>query len=202
MSCKYRAVVIGVSAGGMATLSELFPKIPSNFPIPIFVVQHIHKSQSEYLITYYNGLSNLTIKEAKDKEKAVPGNIYFAPPDYHMLLEEDETFSISIDEKVNYSRPSIDVLFESAADVYKNALVGIILTGANNDGTEGIRIIKQNGGYTIAQEPEEAEFLVMPKSAIDTGKIDKVLTLSEISDFINYLLKNTKQLKRRISWKE
>jgi len=199
MNCKYKAVVIGVSAGGMAALSELFPKIPSNFPIPIFVVQHIHKSQSGYLITYYNGLSNLSVKEAKDKEKAVPGKIYFASPDYHMLIEEDETFSISTDEKVNYSRPSIDVLFESAADVYKDSLIGIILTGANNDGSEGIRKIKQNGGYTIAQDPQEAEFLVMPKSAIDTSKIDEVLTLKEMSVFINNLSMSYNNSKRRIS---
>ena len=199
MKSKYEAIVIGVSAGGMAALSELFPKIPLDFPIPIFVVQHIHKSQTGYLITYFNGLSNLTVKEAKDKEKAVPGNIYFAPPDYHMLIEESETFSITLDEKVNYSRPSIDVLFESAADVYKDRLIGIILTGANSDGTEGIRRIKQSGGYTIAQNPEESEFIVMPKSAIDTGKIDKVFTLNEISDYINNLFNRTKQLKWRIS---
>lgn len=192
MSTKFMAVVIGASAGGMTALSDIFSNIPTNFPLPIYVVQHIHKSQSEYLIKYHNDLSRLPVQEANDKEKALPGTIYFAPPNYHLLIEDKKTFSIISDEKVNYSRPSIDVLFESAADVYKDTLIGIILTGANNDGAEGIKKIKQNGGYTIAQDPQEAEFVIMPQSAIDTKKIDKIFTLNEINKFLISLCQNSR----------
>ena len=184
---KYKCIVIGVSAGGLEALTKIFTKLPEDFPLPILVVQHIHKSQNGYFITHHNSKCVLKVKEAEEKEKILPGNIYFAPPDYHLLVEDDETLALSTDEKVNYSRPSIDVLFESAADVYKENLIGIILTGANNDGTEGMKIIKQKGGFTIAQDPKDAEFAIMPQAAIDIVEMDLILTLKEmIAEFIRW----------------
>ena len=179
---KFSCIVIGVSAGGMEVLSKLLPSLPADFPLPVIIVQHLHKTSTGYYLEYYNEKCLLFVKEAKQNEIIKVGNIYFAPPDYHLLIENNKTFAISSDEKVNYSRPSIDILFESAADVYGEKLIGIILTGANNDGAEGMKIIKQKGGFTIAQNPLEAEFPVMPQSAIDTGTIDLILTLNEISD--------------------
>ena len=179
---KFSCIVIGVSAGGMEALSKILPSLPAEFPLPVIIVQHLHKTSTGYYLDYYNEKSLLFVKEAEQNEIIKVGNIYFAPPDYHLLIENNKTFAISSDEKVNYSRPSIDILFESAADVYGEKLIGIILTGANNDGAEGMKIIKQKGGFTIAQNPLEAEFPVMPQSAIDTGTIDLILTLNEISD--------------------
>ncbi|MCD4796509.1 MAG: chemotaxis protein CheB [Candidatus Cloacimonetes bacterium] len=177
----FKAIVIGVSAGGFEALTKLFSTLPKDFPLPIIVVQHIHKYQSGYLFEHLNKHCALKVKEADEKETIKPGNIYFAPPNYHLLIEEDKTFSLSVDEKVNYSRPSIDVLFKCAAEVYKNQLIGIILTGANDDGAEGMRIIKENGGLTIAQDPRDAEFPVMPQSAIDKVEIGIILTLENLT---------------------
>jgi len=186
---EFKCIVIGVSAGGMEALSKLLASLPADFPLPVIIVQHLHKTSTGYYLEYYNEKCSLFVKEAEQNETIKAGNIYFAPPDYHLLVEDNETMILSSDEKVNYSRPSIDILFESAADAYREKLIGIILTGANNDGAEGMRIIKQKGGFTIAQNPLEAEFPVMPQSAIDTGTIDFILTLNEI---INELIKRYK----------
>jgi len=176
----YKAIVIGVSAGGLAALSKLFPCLPDRFPLPVIVVQHVHAAANRYIYTHFNNKCTLTIKEADDKEEIRPGFLYFAPPDYHLLIERDETFSLSIDARVNYSRPSIDVLFESAVYVWSSGLIGILLTGANNDGAHGMRLIKEHGGLTIAQDPATAEYPVMPKAAIDAGVVDEVLGLEQI----------------------
>ena len=122
----------------------------------------------------------MRIKEAEEKENIQSGTIYFAPPNYHLLIEEDRSISLSNEEKVNYSRPSIDVLFESASDVYKSELIGIILTGANDDGAKGISCIESNGGLTIAQDPATAKYPIMPRSAIDTESVDYILPLEGI----------------------
>ncbi len=180
----FKAVVIGVSAGGFETLTKLFSTLPEDFPLPIIIVQHVYKYQSGYLFEHFNKHCALKVKEADEKEAVEPGNIYFAPPNYHLLIEEDKTFSLSIDEKVNYSRPSIDILFKCAAEVYKNQLIGIILTGANDDGAEGMCRIKESGGLIIAQNPNDAEQPFMPKAAIKKAGIDCVLTLNEISEFL------------------
>lgn len=183
---KYRAIVIGASSGGMNALKTILPALPESFSMPIIIVQHIGVSSESYWIELLNNICKLKVKEADEKEKIEEGNIYVAPPDYHLLVEKDETFSLSIDERVNFARPSIDVLFESAATVFKEKLIGIILTGANNDGTNGIIKIKECGGLTIAQEPETAESPFMPASAIKSSNVDYVLSLKKI---INLLLK-------------
>ncbi|MCG8615320.1 MAG: chemotaxis protein CheB, partial [Desulfobacterales bacterium] len=132
----------------------------------------------------------LSVTEARDKEPIRPGNIYIAPGGYHLLVEKEFSFALSVDEPVCYSRPSIDVLFESAADACGPHLVGIILTGANSDGSDGIVAIKRNGGYTIAQDPATASSYYMPQSAIDTDAVDTVLPLDRIPAFVNELVED------------
>jgi two-component system chemotaxis response regulator CheB len=177
---KYGAIVIGVSAGGLTALSFIFKKLPADFSIPIIVIQHRSTSQGDLLEEILQEKCKLKLKQADEKEKIKEGTIYIGPPDYHLLIECDHTFSLSSDARVKYSRPSIDVLFESASYVYQDRLVGIILTGANNDGSDGIKRIAKNGGMTIAQNPEDAEFPPMPEAAIATGSVRKILSLAEI----------------------
>lgn len=182
------AVVIGVSAGGINALGKILPALPDDFPLPVIIVQHRHPTSDDQIIRIFNKKSSLTVKEADDKENIKPGIVYIAPPDYHLLIENDKTFSLSLDGPVNYSRPSIDVLFESASDVYGPYLIGIILTGANNDGSYGLKRIKERGGLAIVQNPETAEADIMPRAAIAAAKIDRVLTLERIVPFLVKLI--------------
>jgi two-component system, chemotaxis family, protein-glutamate methylesterase/glutaminase len=184
---RYSAVVIGASAGGTYALQQILPRLPANFPLPIIIAQHLHPLQDGLAIIHYNGTSALTIKDADEKEALCPGFVYFAPPNYHLLIEADHTFSLSIDPKVNYSRPSIDVLFESAATVYGSRLVAILLTGANNDGAQGLRLIKEKGGLIIVQNPQSAEFPFMPAAALKVIQPDFMLDLAEIGYWLEKL---------------
>ncbi len=176
----YEAIVIGVSSGGMKAMKIMFSLLPKNFSTPIIIVQHISAHSDTQWIKLLNDESNLSIKEADEKEKIEKGNVYIAPPNYHLLIEKDKTFSLTIDERVNYARPSIDVLFESAAEAYKSKLIGIILTGSNNDGTKGMKRIQECGGLTIAQDPATAESRYMPASVIAAMQVDYVLPLNDI----------------------
>ena len=176
----YKAVVIGASAGGMEALSTILAALPGDFRLPILVAQHLHPTDGGYLAEHLNRLCLLNVTEAHDKETILPGSIYFAPANYHLLVEKDETLSLSVDEKVHWSRPSIDVLFESAARVWSSRLVGVILSGANDDGTEGMRLIKRYGGLTIAQDPRSAPHPVMPKAAINAGCVELILRPEKI----------------------
>ncbi|MCW3119991.1 MAG: cheB [Chitinophagaceae bacterium] len=184
---KYQAIVIGTSAGGLSALSGILEKLPAGYPIPMIIVQHRSKDQRDLLEQVLQSKCKIRVKQADEKERIESGFVYIAPPDYHLLIESDRTFSLSSDQQVHFSRPSIDVLFESAAIVFKHSLIGIILTGANNDGAAGIVEIKKYGGLTIAQDPAEAQFPFMPEAAIKTEKVKYVWTLSGILDF---LLKN------------
>ena len=187
VSEKYEAIVIGTSAGGLFALSTLLEALPAAYPLPVMVVQHRSKDQRDLLEEVLQNKCRVRIKQADEKEKIAAGSVYIAPPDYHLLVEKNKTFSLSADEPVRYSRPSIDVLFETAAMVYKKELAGIILTGASNDGTAGLLTIKKCGGFTIAQDPAEAQFPYMPKSAIAAEAISEVLTLSEIQTFLLHI---------------
>jgi two-component system chemotaxis response regulator CheB len=177
---KFKAIVIGTSAGGLSALSALLEKLPPDYQLPIIVVQHRAKDQKNLLEEVLQLKCKIRIKQADEKEKIEKSIVYIAPPDYHLLIEDDFTFSLSSDELVSYSRPSIDVLFESAAISYRDTLIGIILTGANNDGASGLQNIKKYGGLTIAQSPAEAQFPHMPGAAIDNGGAMLILTLKEI----------------------
>lgn len=184
----YEAVVIGVSAGGLSALDKILPRLDKHIPVPVFVVQHLSPDSDNYLPRHFNARSLVTIKEGEDKEMAVPGTVYFAPPNYHLMLEFERTMSLSIDARVNFSRPSVDVLFETAAETYGDKLIGIILTGANSDGSMGLKKIQLFGGLTIVQSPETAKADAMPKAAIKAVAVDYVLPLDEIGDFINMLV--------------
>ncbi len=180
--------MIGSSAGGLHALKVLFGGLDENFRIPLIVVQHISADSENYLIHILNDICKLRVKEADEKETPVPGTAYLAPPNYHLLLEPDRTFTLTIDERVNYARPSIDVLFETAAEAYRDKLIGIVLTGANNDGSKGLRKIKEYGGLTIVQDPETAEVESMPRAAIQASVVDHVIPLDEIAAYLNSLI--------------
>jgi two-component system chemotaxis response regulator CheB len=187
---KCRAIVIGASAGGIEAVAEILKQLPSHFSLPIIIAQHLHKNQDNYLIQFYNKQTHLKVKEGEGVEKITPGHVYIAPPDYHLLIERDETFSLSVDEKVNYSRPSIDVLFESAADVYGAELAGVILTGANNDGAYGLKRIKAHGGLALVEDPETAKFSAMPRSAMECTEVDHVAAIGELGKIVTTLQSN------------
>jgi two-component system, chemotaxis family, protein-glutamate methylesterase/glutaminase len=181
---KYEAVVIGTSAGGLGVLSYLFERLPVNYFLPVIVVQHRYRDQKNLLEDVLQHKCMIKIKQADEKEKIKNGVVYIAPPDYHLLIEDDHTFSLSADKHIKFSRPSIDVLFESASLVYQKRLVGIILTGANSDGAEGLLTIKKNGGFTIAQDPSEAQYAYMPQAAIKVDSAEKIWNLKQISSFL------------------
>jgi two-component system, chemotaxis family, protein-glutamate methylesterase/glutaminase len=177
---KYQAIVIGASAGGTTVLQQILPFLPVDFPLPIVIVQHLHPLQDGAAVIHYSGGSALIVKDADEKEPIRSGFAYFAPPNYHLLIEDDRTFSLSVDARVHFTRPSVDVLFESAADTYGPNLIGIILSGANQDGADGLFRIKQRGGLTIVQDPLEAEVNYMPKAAIEVVHPDYVLPADDI----------------------
>ncbi len=184
---QYEAIVIGSSAGGLNALKVLFSGLDDRFSTPLIIVQHISADSENYLIQILNDIRKLQVKEADEKEHPMPGMAYLAPPNYHLLLEPDRTFTLTIDERVNYARPSIDVLFETAAEAYKDKLIGIILTGANNDGSRGLKKIKEFGGLAIVQDPETAEVESMPRAAIMATTVDHIIPLDEIAPFLNSL---------------
>lgn len=181
---KYEAIVIGTSAGGLRALTVLLEQIPSDYPIPIIVVQHRSKDSRELLEEVLQSKCAIKIKQADEKEKIKSGIVFVAPPDYHLLIEMDKTFSLSSDFPVRFSRPSINVLFESAALAFQDRLVGIILTGANDDGATGMTVIGKWGGLTIAQNPDEAQFPFMTQASINTKTIQYIWSLSMIRNFL------------------
>jgi len=186
----YQALAIGVSAGGLKALNKILPQFPADFPLAIIVLQHRGEvvynatNNEDFLIQYFQQRCKMPVKEAVAGESIVTSTIYIAPAKYHLLIEKDEHFSLSLEPPVNYSIPSIDVFFESACACYKNSLIGLILTGANSDGSMGLKMIHLNGGLTIVQEPITAEVDVMPKAAINSHTVDYILPLNEIASFL------------------
>jgi two-component system chemotaxis response regulator CheB len=180
-------VVIGCSAGGFSAISYLLSHLPADFNVPVIIVQHRSRENDHLLEKILQEKSPVKVKQADEKEKINPGHVYIAPPDYHLLIEQDGTFSLTVEKEMGYSRPSINVLFETAAQVYGARLTGILLTGASNDGAAGIKAIREHGGTTVAQDPEEAAYPIMPKSAIDTGTVQHKMKLTEILTFLTGL---------------
>lgn len=178
----YKALVIGTSFGGLEALKLILPKFEPGFPLPVIVVLHIGDHSNDIFIDHMNSVCHLPVKEAEIYEPLKAGHIYFAPPNYHLQVEDNYTFSLSTDEKRNHSRPSIDVLFESAAWVYAASLIGVILSGANNDGAMGLKTIKSMGGKTIVQNPCSAIAPTMPGAAIKLAEPDFRLRLEDIAD--------------------
>lgn len=188
----YDAVVIGVSAGGLAALNRVLPALVQPHFIPVLVVQHLSPESESYLPVHLDLRCTLHVKEAEDKEPLETGTVYLAPPNYHLMVEMDRALALSTEARVNYSRPSIDVLFETAAEVFCHKLVGVILTGANSDGAKGLARIKAFGGLTVVQAPETALADAMPRAAMEAVAVDHVLPLEEIGPFLNALMCDTR----------
>lgn len=184
-----KAIVIGTSYGGLEALKAIIPHLPKDFSLAVIVVLHIGDNNNQSFINYLDKKSNIKVKEAEEKEEIKAGTVYFAPPNYHLLIEDDSTIALSTDSKINHSRPSIDVLFETAAWQYKNQLVGILLTGLNKDGALGLKDIQKFGGITIVEDPGTAIATIMPASAIKIMKPDYILKLDQISEKINDLIR-------------
>jgi two-component system, chemotaxis family, protein-glutamate methylesterase/glutaminase len=190
----YELIVIGCSMGGMHALQVIFESLPRDFPVPIAVAQHRYKTSSDALPNYFSRHSKLDVVDATDKQWVKPGHVYMAPADYHLLVDrsgDQGELSLSVDAAVAHSRPSIDVLFESAATAYAQSLIGVVLTGANADGARGAQHIRQRGGFVIVQDPKTAEAPAMPEAAIAAGRVDRILPLERIGPFLVELCRNS-----------
>jgi two-component system chemotaxis response regulator CheB len=177
-----QGVVIGASAGGVQALAELLPALPERTAAAVFVVLHIPRDHRSFLPELFAPKCALEVREAQDKEPVAAGTVYFAPPNYHLLVDDGPQLALSADDLVHHSRPSIDVLFESAAEVYGARLLGVILTGANEDGAEGLAAVHDAGGFTVVQEPETAQASTMVLSAMQLRTPDFVLPLGGIAE--------------------
>ncbi|MEH6499234.1 MAG: chemotaxis protein CheB [Pseudoalteromonas distincta] len=178
------ALIIGASAGALEALSVLLPALPASFPLPIFVIVHIPPDKPSVLAEIFSAKCRMRAIEAEDKEPVEPGVIYFAPPNYHMLLEDKSSIALSNEDEVLFSRPSIDVAMECAADIWGSELIGIILTGANQDGAKGLRAIVQAGGKAFVQNPVEAYARAMPEAALALCPEAEVVSLNEMSAYL------------------
>jgi len=184
---RIEAVVIGASAGGIEALSVLLPAIPAGLRAPVFIVIHLPRDRPSLLAEIFAHRCVRPVREPSDKDLIEPGTIYVAPPDYHLLIDAGPQIALSTDDVVNFSRPSIDVLFESAADFYGDRLLGVILTGANEDGAEGLAAVHRAGGVTVVQQPEGAMAPLMLISALQRSPADFVLSLAEIAELLSTL---------------
>ena len=183
---SYQIVVVGTSWGGLSALRELMAGLPRGLGMPVVIVQHRHRQSDHLLPTLLQDETHLCVCEVEDKAPIVSGNVYIAPADYHLLIDETH-FSLSTDEPVRYSRPSIDVTFQSAADSYGARAVGVVLTGANADGAAGLRRIVDRGGLAFVQMPQTAESPAMPTAALRSVPDARVLTIAEIANAIGTL---------------
>jgi two-component system chemotaxis response regulator CheB len=184
MERRAEAVVIGASAGALEALSVILPALPADIKLPLIVVVHLPPDRRSMLADLLQAKCRIPVREAEDKEPISGGTVYFAPPDYHLLIETDKCLSLSSDEPVLFSRPSIDVLFESAADAYGPALIGIVLSGANNDGAKGMSAIVEAGGIAIVQSPDSAFASTMPEAAIEMSPRAQVMSLEAIAAYL------------------
>jgi two-component system chemotaxis response regulator CheB len=180
-------VAIGVSMGGLRALAAILGALPADFALPLLIVQHVDRDAGGGLAYLLDHRCALRVKEADDQDEIVAGTAYIAPANYHLLVESRERLALSVDPHVSFARPSIDVLFESAADVFGRHLIGIVLTGANFDGSEGLKRVKERGGLAIVQEPEEAEASQMPRAALAATEVDHVVSLDGIGPLLAQL---------------
>ena len=179
----YEIIVVGTSWGGLSALHQLIAGLPRDFAIPVVAVQHRHRQSGQMLSSLLQDRTSLGVCQVEDKAPIHAGNVYIAPPDYHLLIERGY-FSLSTDEPVHYSRPSIDVTFASAADTYGDRSVGVVLTGANDDGSRGLKRISDRGGLAFIQSPDTAESATMPEAAIRIVPGARVLTIKEIAEVL------------------
>lgn len=176
-------VLIGGSAGSLQVLLRALPQLPPALPLPVVIVLHRRAESSSSLESVLQVHSPLVVKEAEDKEEMKAGIIYVAPSDYHLLIEKNRSFTLDFSEKINFSRPSIDVTFESAADIFGSSVTGILLSGANGDGARGLKMIRRRGGLTAVQDPATALSPYMPQKGLDAGA-QRIIAPGEIAGFI------------------
>jgi two-component system chemotaxis response regulator CheB len=191
------AVVIGASAGGVEALTALLPALAPGLMAPIFIVLHLPRDKPSVLVEIFAPKCAVPVREAEDKEAVAFGTIYFAPNNYHLLVDQGPQLSLSADDPVHHSRPSVDVLFESAAEIYGSRLLGIILSGANEDGASGLAAIHDAGGVTVVQSPETARAPDMALAALKMRPADRVLPLAEIAQILRTL--DTVETRRRMN---
>ncbi|MFZ6638578.1 chemotaxis protein CheB [Undibacterium sp. TC4M20W] len=179
-----KTIVIGASAGGISALQDILTGLPADYGLPIIVLLHLPENRESKLVELFAHFVKLPVREARDKDIISAGTIYFASAGYHLSIETDYSFSLSCEAPVFFSRPSIDILMESAAHVYGRRLVGILLTGANQDGAYGLSCIANHGGLTVVQDPGEAQVATMPKAALAQMQPDLILPLHEIHQLL------------------
>jgi two-component system chemotaxis response regulator CheB len=179
-----QALVIGASAGAVEALSLLLPVVPKDARVPVVVVVHLPPNRPSLLTEVFTPRCRALVREPEDKQPVAAGTIWFAPSNYHLLIERDRTFSMSVDEPVRFSRPSIDVLFESAAEAFGRSLCVFVLTGANEDGSRGARAIREAGGLVVVQDPRTAEAREMPTAAIALARPQLVAALPELAQLL------------------
>ncbi|MBP0611431.1 chemotaxis protein CheB [Chryseobacterium sp. cx-311] len=184
---KCEALMIGGSAGSLEVLLKMLPGLDPALPFPVIIVLHRMSGKDSILTDLLAAKTQLRVKEVDEKDTLEPSTIYIAPPNYHLLIENNRTFSLDASEKVNFSRPSLDVSFESAADVFGKNMAGLLLSGANSDGTAGLKIIAQQGGKVLVQNPLTAVVNYMPAHALEQIEADAILTPDEMPGYINSL---------------
>jgi two-component system, chemotaxis family, protein-glutamate methylesterase/glutaminase len=184
MRKDYKLVVIGGSAGSLEVIIRMLQTL-KNDSLAIIIILHRKESIHSALADLLNLKTAMRVKEAEEKEFIEPGNVYLAPADYHLLIENNRSFSLDYSEKVNFSRPSIDVTFECAASIFKKDAIGILLSGGNADGVEGLKAIKKAGGYCVVQDPESALVSFMPLFAIKELEVDRTLNADELASFLS-----------------
>lgn len=180
---RYELIVVGASLGGFHAIEVLLGGLPESFPLPIVIVQHRSSDSDNLMVSLLKRKSPLPVVEAEDKQAIIPGQVYIAPANYHLLVE-DHHLTLSTQSAVEFARPSIDVLFESAADAFRERVIAVLLTGSNRDGAHGMARIHECGGLTLVQDPASAESRRMPDAALAATQIDRVLPLPEIAGFL------------------
>jgi two-component system, chemotaxis family, protein-glutamate methylesterase/glutaminase len=188
LKSRFEMLIIGGSAGSLEVLLSGLSQVHEPMNISIVVVLHRKPSPDYSLANLFSYKTRIPVREIEDKEPIVPGTIYIAPADYHLLVEEERVFSLDVSEKIHFSRPSIDVAFESAAEIYHEKLAALLLSGANADGVEGMRIVQKLGGLIAVQDPKTASVPVMPGQAMARLKVDKVVEGKELAEFIRFIL--------------
>lgn len=183
----YAVLAVASSAGGVRALRELFSALTVDFPAPVLVVQHLDRRHETILASVLSRKTQLKVKLAEDREQVVPGVIYIAPPDRHLLVGRGDLLSLTETELVHFVRPSADLLFESVAAHYGDRAVAVVLTGSGTDGSMGVQAVKSRGGTVIVQDPDDAEFTGMPRAAVETNTADFILTLAEIGPVVQRL---------------
>jgi two-component system chemotaxis response regulator CheB len=185
----YKLLVIGFSAGGIPLVTRILQALPHDYPLPVVIVSHLPKTKESSLAGLLDQVTPLAVSTALDKEAIKAGHVYLAPPGYHLLVERRSThgpsFALSVDEPVQNVRPSIDVLFESAAEVFETSLIAVLLSGANSDGAQGMLCVKQLGGLGIVLSPQECEFNTMGRAALERVPVDYVVGMEEIVSLLH-----------------